>query len=189
MRTRLPQLHLGLKTKSVLTISFLILVTSVILSVFLIERQSSMIQMELEKRGKSMVRNLAHNAEYGVLVENEALLLNLMEGLCQEAEVIYINVWDRTGEILAEWDRGAEFHQVHSKLRPDDAPHPSTLPSRWNRWPGWTSHAHSRNPRPRSPAVHHASPPGSRSGPPLLRETGRSCGRRPRSARIRQAPL
>jgi hypothetical protein len=46
MRTRFPQLYLGLKTKSVLTISFLILITSVILSVFLIERQSSMIQME-----------------------------------------------------------------------------------------------------------------------------------------------
>lgn len=130
MRTRFPQLHLGLKAKSVLTISSLILVTSVILSVFLIERQSSMIQMELEKRGKSMVRNLAHNAEYGVLVENEALLLNLMEGLCQEAEVIYINVWDRTGEILAEWDRGAEFHRVHSQILSDHARASVTLPSK-----------------------------------------------------------
>ncbi len=130
MRTRFPQLHLGLKAKSVLTISFLILVTSVILSVFLIEKQSSMIQMELEKRGDSMVRNLAHNAEYGVLVENEALLLNLMEGLYQEEEVVYINIRDRRGNILAEWERGTEFHQVHSKLRPDDAPPPSTLPSK-----------------------------------------------------------
>ncbi|MGB2770348.1 MAG: ATP-binding protein [Candidatus Zixiibacteriota bacterium] len=130
MRTRFPQLHLGLKTKSVLTISFLILVTSIILSVFLIERQSSMIQMELEKRGKSMVRNLAHNAEYGVLVENKPLLLNLMEGLYQEEEVVYINIRDRRGNILAEWERSGEFHQVHSKFRPDDAPPSSTLPSK-----------------------------------------------------------
>jgi signal transduction histidine kinase len=130
MRMRFLRLHPGLKAKFVLIISFLILITSVILSVFLIKRQSSMIQMELEKRGESMVRNLAHNAEYGVLVENEPLLLNLMEGLCQEAEVIYINVWDRTGEILAEWDRGAEFRQVHSQILSDHAQAYVTLPSK-----------------------------------------------------------
>jgi signal transduction histidine kinase len=130
MRTRFPQLYLGLKTKSVLTISFLILITSVILSVFLIERQSSMIQMELEKRGELMVRNVAHNAEYGVLVENKPLLLNLMEGLYQEAEVVYINVLDRRGNVLAQWDRSAELHRVHSRTRSGDAQSPATLPSK-----------------------------------------------------------
>jgi len=110
---RFPKIHLGLKTKFVLTISFLILVTSVILSVFLIERQSLLIQRELEKRGESMVRNLAHNSEYGVLVENKYLLFNLMEGLYQEEEVVYIIIQDRKGNILAEWTRTEESQLLH----------------------------------------------------------------------------
>ncbi len=113
MNIRLPQLHLGLKTKFVLTISFLILATSVILSGFLIKRQSLLIQRELEKRGESMVRNLAHNSEYGVLVENKSLLLNLMEGLYQEEEVVYIIIQDKKGNILADWHRSEEFRKVH----------------------------------------------------------------------------
>jgi signal transduction histidine kinase len=115
MRLRLTQLNLGLKAKFVLMISFLIVVTSAILSVFLIERQGLLIQRELEKRGESMVRNLAHNAEYGVLVENASLLLNLMQGVYQEEEVVYIAIRDREGNLLADWDQSTEYHQVHAK--------------------------------------------------------------------------
>jgi len=115
MSIRFPKIHLRLKTKFVLTISFLILVTSVILSGFLIKRQSLLIQRELEKRGELMARNLAHNSEYGVLVENKHLLFNLMEGLYQEDEIVYIVIQDRKGNILAGWDRAEEYHQMHTR--------------------------------------------------------------------------
>ncbi len=115
MNIRLPQLQLGLKTKFVLTISFLILVTSAILSGFIVEKQSLLIQRELEKRGESMVRNLAHNSEYGVLVENKLLLLNLMEGLYQEVELVYIIIQDRQGNILADWERTEEYHRIPTR--------------------------------------------------------------------------
>jgi signal transduction histidine kinase len=120
MSFRFPHINMGLKAKFVLTISLLILVTSVILSVFLIERQSLLIQRELEKRGESMVRNLAHNSEYGVLVENKPLLLNLMEGLYQEEEVVCITIRDSKGNVLADWDRSGEHHQIHGKGWPED---------------------------------------------------------------------
>jgi signal transduction histidine kinase len=126
MNIRLPQLHLGLKTKFVLTISFLILLTSVILSGFLIKRQSLLIQRELEKRGESMVRNLAHNSEYGVLVENKSLLLNLMEGLYQEEEVVYILIQDKSGKILADWYRSEEFRKTHLRIWSED---PNIIPA------------------------------------------------------------
>ncbi len=115
MSTKFPKISLGLKTKFVLTISFLIVVTSAILSVFLIEKQSLLIQRELEKRGELMARNLAHNSEYGVLVENKQLLFNLMKALFQEKEVIYIIIRDRKGNLLADWDRSKEYHQIHSQ--------------------------------------------------------------------------
>jgi len=113
MTLRLRHLPMGLKTKFVLTISFLILVTSVILSVFLIEKQSRLIQRELEKRGESMARNLAHNSEYGVLVESEPLLSNLMEGLFLEEEVVHVAISNRKGTLLADWGRTEEYHRMY----------------------------------------------------------------------------
>jgi two-component system NtrC family sensor kinase len=110
MSIRFPKLHFGLRTKFVLIISFLILITSALLSGFLIERQSSLIEKELEKRAESLVRNLAFNSEYGVLVENKLLLLNLMKGLSQEEDVEYILIQDKHGNILAEWNRVCKDH-------------------------------------------------------------------------------
>ena len=130
MSIRFLKINLGLKAKFVLTISFLILVTSVILSVFLIERQSLFIQRELEKRGESMVRNLAHNSEYGVLVENKPLLLNLMEGLYQEEEVVYIIIRDGEGNVLVDWDRGLEYHRVYVKRWSESTQIRTAVPSK-----------------------------------------------------------
>jgi two-component system NtrC family sensor kinase len=113
MRIRFPRLSLGLKAKFVLTISFLIVVTSAILSGFLIKKQSLLIQKEMGKRGESMVRNLAHNSEYGVLVENKSLLLNLMGGLFQEDEVVHISIKDRNGQLLADWGRTEQYHRIY----------------------------------------------------------------------------
>jgi len=92
----------GLKVRFVLIISYLILFTSVILSGFLIKKQSQVIRGELDKRGESLVKNLAYNSEYGVLVENEDLLLNLIKGLAQQEDVAYVMIQDRKGDILAE---------------------------------------------------------------------------------------
>ena len=116
MRLPIRQMNLGLKAKFVLIISFLIVVTSAILSVFLIQRQSMLIQTELEKRGESMVRSLAHNSEYGVLVESRQLLFNLMEGLFLEEEVVHIAIMDRERELLADWGRTERYHHVYKQM-------------------------------------------------------------------------
>jgi signal transduction histidine kinase/HAMP domain-containing protein len=92
----------GLKMRFVLIISSLILFTSVILSGFLIKKQSELIQRELDKRGESLVKNLAYNSEYGVLVENKEILLNLIKGLALQEDVAYIIIQDRDGNILAQ---------------------------------------------------------------------------------------
>lgn len=113
MTLRFRHPTMGLKTKFVLTISFLILVTSVILSVFLIQKQSQLIQKELEKRGESMARSLAHNSEYGVLVESEQLLSGLMESLFLEEEVVHVAIRDRRGALLADWGRTEEYHRAY----------------------------------------------------------------------------
>ena len=101
---KILNLQLGLKIKFVLIISFLILSTSIILSGFLIQKQSNLIQSELEKRARSLVKNLAYNSEYGVLIENENLLATLIEGLIREEDVIYAQIFDIDGNILAQMD-------------------------------------------------------------------------------------
>jgi len=105
MNLRFSHSQMGLRTKFVLVISLLILITSALLSWYLIKRQSTLIERELGKRAESLVRNLAFNSEYGVLVENQALLLNLMKGLSQEEDVRYIIIQDRSGKVLADWHR------------------------------------------------------------------------------------
>jgi signal transduction histidine kinase len=101
---KIPKLQLGLKIKFVLIISFLILFTSIILSGFLIQKQSNLIQSEMEKRGRSLVKNLAYNSEYGVLIENEKLLATLIEGLMREEDVTYALIYNREGKILSQMD-------------------------------------------------------------------------------------
>ncbi|MGB2698045.1 MAG: ATP-binding protein [Candidatus Zixiibacteriota bacterium] len=101
---KIPKLQLGLKVKFVLIISFMILFTSIILSGFLIQKQSNLIQSEMEKRGRSLVKNLAYNSEYGVLIENEKLLATLIEGLMREEDVTYALIYNREGKILSQMD-------------------------------------------------------------------------------------
>jgi two-component system NtrC family sensor kinase len=102
---KIPKVEIGLKFKFVLIMSVLILFTSMILSGFLIKRQSDIIQGELEKRGRALVKNLAYNSEYGVLIENEQLLANLIKGLMREEDVIYALIYDKNGKILAQLDQ------------------------------------------------------------------------------------
>jgi len=115
MSFRFSRFHMGLRTKFVLIISFLILSTSALLSGYLIQRQNSLIERELEKRAESLVRNLAFNSEYGVLVDNQALLLNLMKGLSQEEDVNYIVIQDRMGKVLADWHRTGPDQELYSE--------------------------------------------------------------------------
>ncbi len=102
---KIPKVEIGLKFKFVLIISALILFTSIILSGFLIKGQSDIIQGELEKRGRALVKNLAYNSEYGVLIESEQLLANLIKGLIREEDVIYALIYDKEGKILAHLDQ------------------------------------------------------------------------------------
>jgi len=99
---RFAKIKFGLKAKFVVLISMLILFTSVILSGFLIEKQSQLIKEELEKRVNSLVKNLAYNCEYGVLVENSQLLTNLLKGVLRDEDLMYATVYDNNGKVLAQ---------------------------------------------------------------------------------------
>ncbi|MBI4574021.1 MAG: HAMP domain-containing protein [candidate division NC10 bacterium] len=93
--------RVGLPLKFILSISALIAVTSIGLGVFFMQHDVALVTVELVERGRSLVRNLAFNGEYGVLIGNRELLGTLVRGLIQQEDVLYVVIQDATGAVLA----------------------------------------------------------------------------------------
>ena len=104
---RILPIYWGLKVKFLIIISILIISASVILSGFLMQKQSDFFHKELEKRAESLARNLAYNSEFGVLIENKDILSNLLRGVMREKDLAYAFIYDKEGRILAYVDTGS----------------------------------------------------------------------------------
>jgi len=96
----------GLRIKFVITFSFLILLTSVLLSIFLIRKQSDLIGNELNKEGEYLVKNIASSSEYGVLVEDTLLLSKLVQGVLEDEDIAYIIIQSKKNKALVNSDKG-----------------------------------------------------------------------------------
>ena len=92
----------SLRFQAVAAISTLIIITSMILVGFLIRDQKRHIVNELEKRGGSLIKMLANNCEYGVMIESDYILLDIMKTVSVEQDFVFVNVQDLNGRVLAE---------------------------------------------------------------------------------------
>jgi len=92
----------GLRVKFVLVVSAVIITSMLTISGYLISRQNDIYRTELEKRGLSLVRNLAYNAEYGVIVESSFELEDLIKGILRENDIIYVTISTSDGTVLAQ---------------------------------------------------------------------------------------
>jgi sensor histidine kinase regulating citrate/malate metabolism len=77
--------------------SLLILATSLSLSLFILAREQTEEDAKIRQRGISLTRNIAHNAELGVLTRNADLLKDLADGLLQEVDIRSVTVTDMEG--------------------------------------------------------------------------------------------
>ncbi len=91
----------GLPWKFTVSISALIVLTSVTLGWFFGRNGVELIKGGLMDRGRSLARNLAYNSEYGVLIGNENVLRQLVEGVIREEDVLYAVIQNEAGEPLA----------------------------------------------------------------------------------------
>ena len=91
----------GLPWKFTVSISALIVLTSVTLGWFFGRHGVELIKSGLMNRGRSLARNLAYNSEYGVLIGNENVLRQLIEGVIREEDVLYAVIQNEAGEPLA----------------------------------------------------------------------------------------
>ncbi|MCK4858900.1 MAG: hypothetical protein KAT58_13080, partial [candidate division Zixibacteria bacterium] len=81
---------LCLKWRLILVVSLLLVVSCAALSVFLISEFSASAVKSLERYAASLSKNLAHNAEFGVMLEIKPELDVFSAGLVHGEDVIYV---------------------------------------------------------------------------------------------------
>jgi len=92
---------LNLRMKFVLPISAIVIACMVVLSGYLIKRQSDGYQRELESNGETMIKILAVNAESGVLFESPYELDALLGTLRHFGSVEYCLIQNLEGDIIS----------------------------------------------------------------------------------------
>jgi len=108
-----------LRTKFMVPISLLLIVSIVVISSYLIDRQADGIRAELKTSGRTMIQMLARNAESGVLFESRYELDELLAILRQFDAVTYAAIYSGEQSTLSTygvWDEGA----VQSKTLVDN---------------------------------------------------------------------
>ncbi|MFQ5900667.1 MAG: ATP-binding protein [Thermodesulfobacteriota bacterium] len=97
----------GLRLKFI-TFVILVVVTMILGGWYSLERSKRILREELEKRGQSVTEHLAYNARYGVAIEDAVMLQELIEGIINDDDLIYVLISDKRGNVLAKKDkRGA----------------------------------------------------------------------------------
>ncbi|MGB5105680.1 MAG: ATP-binding protein [Candidatus Zixiibacteriota bacterium] len=92
----------GLKWRLITGVSALLVVSSLLLSMFLLEEFSQTATYGLQQRGSSLARNLAHNAEFGVMLEISSELDGLIQGMLTEPDLLFVQIFNADGVLLNE---------------------------------------------------------------------------------------
>ncbi|MGB3941209.1 MAG: ATP-binding protein [Candidatus Manganitrophaceae bacterium] len=92
----------SLKAKLTVFFSLVVVVIAVVLSLsFFYQTRKTLIE-SFKNRGSLLALNLAYNGRYGVFVEDRQILHDLMEGVLQVEEVVYVLFQNQEGKILGQ---------------------------------------------------------------------------------------
>lgn len=106
-----------LAPKFILSISLLIAITAGFLSFYIIWHEAKTIRNERTNYAESLARNLAYNAEYGVMTRNKEILENLITGIMKEKDVISVEITDKDGRIMSAYGKDiAPFHESRADI-------------------------------------------------------------------------
>ncbi|RKX27448.1 MAG: hypothetical protein DRP45_01015 [Candidatus Zixiibacteriota bacterium] len=104
----------SLRLKFAVPISIMVVISTVIMSGYLIDQQSDSIGRELESRAETLIRMIAINAESGVLFESKYELDELLRVLYQFESVEYCRITNTEGVLLSSYgEMGADATEVH----------------------------------------------------------------------------
>ncbi len=93
----------GLIFKFAISLSVLIIITSLLLTVFLVMSERIRIASDLKDKGLSIAKNIAYSSERGVLTDDKIFLQQLVSGLKDEKDIIYAQIIDTKGIFLARY--------------------------------------------------------------------------------------
>ncbi|MEW6050054.1 MAG: ATP-binding protein [Candidatus Zixiibacteriota bacterium] len=116
--------RVSLRTKFVVPISLILVGSMLVISGFLIKKQSESFRRELATSGKTMLRILAINAESGVLFESKYELDELLKAPSRFEAVRYAIITNHDGRVLSQFgtrDTSAVFKDGTAQVPLEDS--------------------------------------------------------------------
>lgn len=114
----------SLRTKFVLPVSAVLILSTLVTSAYLIKRQADSFRRELRTSGETMIRIIAKNAESGVLFESKYELDELLTILSRFEAVTYGGITNNEGTVLSrfgEWrEEDTEVKRILEYNEPTD---------------------------------------------------------------------
>ncbi|MBL6723064.1 MAG: HAMP domain-containing protein [Candidatus Margulisbacteria bacterium] len=111
-----PKVKFSLLFKFVIAIALLIVVTSVILTRFFLQKQADLYLETLKTKSETIVKNLSDSAELGVLISNKDMLSELLVDIQKDENVLFSAVLNPKKFILSLGKRDEFDLRMLSKL-------------------------------------------------------------------------
>ena len=92
----------NLSFKFIIAISLIIILTSVVLSLFFINAQSILMKDFIERKAETLARTLATSSEYSVLSLSREVLSHLTRNTINQEDVLYSVIYDKNCVVLSE---------------------------------------------------------------------------------------
>jgi signal transduction histidine kinase len=116
-----PGRFISLRTKFVVFFSLIIIVTCSALSWYFIQNKRITMVERLRDLGSILVKNLAHNVRYGIIIEERTILDQFIAGVMEVEEVVYVMISGADGQLLAARSKG-KMEGVSGLTRSPDQP-------------------------------------------------------------------
>ena len=96
------KISFNLSFKFIITISLIIILTSVVLSLFFIKAQTILLKSFVESKAELLAKTLASSSEYSVLSQSKEVLSHLTRNNINQDDVLYSVIYDKNCNILSE---------------------------------------------------------------------------------------
>ena len=116
-----PGRFISLRTKFVVFFSLIIIVACSTLSWYFVESKEIAMHKRLRDLGTVLVKNLAHNVRYGIIIEERVILDQFIDGVMGVDEVVYVMITGADGQVLAAKSKG-KLESLSRPLRSADRP-------------------------------------------------------------------
>jgi signal transduction histidine kinase len=118
---------MSLRTKFIVFVGLIIVAVGSTLSSYFIEQRRELMTESLTNTGKILAENLAYNSRNSVFLEDQLTLSQLIDGIMEAEEVVYVVITGPEGKLLASKSKGvltgdkAMTRSLSTPLYPDRA--------------------------------------------------------------------